>query len=1151
MLHFTRLRLAGFKSFVDPAELRIESGLTGVVGPNGCGKSNLIEALRWVMGETSARQMRGGEMEDVIFGGSAGRPARSVAEVTVTLDNRDRSAPPHYAEETLEVVRRIERGAGSSYRLNGREVRARDVQLLFADAATGARSSGLVSQGRIGSLISARPADRRLLLEEAAGIAGLRSRRAEAESRFKAAELNLERLDDVLATQAEHLRLLQRQARQAARYRELSERIRALEARLLDLAWKSALVEIETARKALRQGDLAVVEATAAAAVAATAAAEAAAALPPARTAAAAAADAMREERSALERIEAEAGRLAEARRDLETRLSQAATDLQREQERANDAARTLARLEAEETALRLDAESEAPARTAAAAVVERAASNVAAGEQALAARMEEIAAADAARAAALRQVQQAETRRDRLRDRLAQVETQRAALAKEAVDPAELTSAEMELEAAEEESEAARAFVEQAEQERTATQKERDRCRDALAAALAVRDRLAAEADALAQVLSQGGSPGFQPVLEAVSASPGYEAALAAALGEDLTAATDPDAPRRWEETEPAGSVPPLPTGTRSLAGFVTAPRALARRLAQVAVVEDATTAVQSRAALAVGQRLVTPAGDLWRWDGYVIQAGAPTAMAIRLAQRNRLRELDARREDAELGLETAEEAAAAAITAAERAAEVERTARDALRRAETDQTRARDLHARLAQRTALHQDRMRSAQETYAEAEATLAEAEEELIAAQEMVASFPLVEDGRELISTLRATVAEQRAELIEARSALDRIEREAGERARRRDALAAERDSWRGRAEACRDQIAELESRQETLLFERDRLDRLPDRFERERAERLDRLTAAETVAQAAADRLAGAEMAQTEADRAARAAEQALATAREERVRREAAVSNADQACRAIAARIAERLDLSPEQVAALVAAAPPEEGGPAEMRRRLDRLERERDQIGPVNLCAEQEATEQADRIAALQAEKDDLVAAIAKLRQAIGELNREAREKLLASFEAVDRDFRDLFIRLFGGGRAHLALTDSPDPLDAGLEIMASPPGKRLQTLSLLSGGEQALTALALLFAVFLTNPAPICVLDEVDAPLDDANVDRFCTLVDSIAATTQTRFLVITHHRMTMARMDRLYGVTMAERGVSQLVSVDLTEAETLRDA
>jgi chromosome segregation protein len=215
---------------------------------------------------------------------------------------------------------------------------------------------------------------------------------------------------------------------------------------------------------------------------------------------------------------------------------------------------------------------------------------------------------------------------------------------------------------------------------------------------------------------------------------------------------------------------------------------------------------------------------------------------------------------------------------------------------------------------------------------------------------------------------------------------------------------------------------------------------------------------------------------------------------------------------------------------------------------KLERLIRERENMGPVNLRAEAEAAELDQQITGLQTERSDLVAAIARLRQGIASLNREGRERLLAAFEHVNTHFEQLFVRLFGGGRAHLALTESEDPLEAGLEIMASPPGKRLQVLSLLSGGEQALTALALLFAVFLTNPAPICVLDEVDAPLDDANVDRFCNLVEEIAKSSQTRFLIITHHRLTMARMDRLFGVTMAERGISQLVSVDLQKAERL---
>jgi len=308
--------------------------------------------------------------------------------------------------------------------------------------------------------------------------------------------------------------------------------------------------------------------------------------------------------------------------------------------------------------------------------------------------------------------------------------------------------------------------------------------------------------------------------------------------------------------------------------------------------------------------------------------------------------------------------------------------------------------------------------------------------------------------------------------------------------------------------------------------------------------------AESKRKAAADRLAEGEEALAEADRRLKAAEAALAQAREDRVRCEAGREQGEQSRQAIAERILERLECTPAQI---LEAGGVKEGEelPAEdvLEARVERLNRERQNMGPVNLRAEQEAREMAEQIETLETERADLIAAINRLRHGIAELNREGRERLLASFEEVNQHFQELFTRLFGGGRAHLTLTDPDDPLEAGLEIMASPPGKRLQILSLLSGGERALTALALLFAVFLTNPAPICILDEVDAPLDDANVDRFCNLLEEIAHTSSTRFLLITHHRLSMARMDRLFGVTMTEPGVSQLVSVDLREAEALR--
>jgi chromosome segregation protein len=314
--------------------------------------------------------------------------------------------------------------------------------------------------------------------------------------------------------------------------------------------------------------------------------------------------------------------------------------------------------------------------------------------------------------------------------------------------------------------------------------------------------------------------------------------------------------------------------------------------------------------------------------------------------------------------------------------------------------------------------------------------------------------------------------------------------------------------------------------------------------------LDLIAAAEQGRKTAADRLAEGEAVHAGAVKALKEADAALHEMREERVRRQGVRAQAETALEALAQRSRERLDCAPAEALALAQQDPSAElPERAAIEAKLERLTRERETMGPVNLRAEAEAAELDQQITGLQTERSDLVAAIARLRQGIASLNREGRERLLAAFEQVNGHFQDLFVRLFGGGRAHLALTESEDPLEAGLEIMASPPGKRLQVMSLLSGGEQALTAIALLFAVFLTNPAPICVLDEVDAPLDDANVDRFCNLVEDIARSSETRFLIITHHRLTMARMDRLFGVTMAERGISQLVSVDLQQAETMR--
>lgn len=1149
MIRFTRLRLSGFKSFVEPTEMAIEEGLTGVVGPNGCGKSNLVEALRWVMGESSARQMRGSEMDDVIFAGSAVRPRRDVAEVTVTLANRDGRVLPGAFDPgaEIEVTRRIERGSGSSYRVNGKETRARDVQTLFADLASGARSTAIVGQGHIGAIINARPGERRGLLEEAAGIAGLHARRYEAEQKLRAAETNLERLEDVLATLETQWQGLRKQSRHATRYKSLSQRIRETEAALLNSEWRRCSAVCDRARAAFTEIEAGVETLTALAVQAGVRQAEAAAALPGLRGMDADASARLQRLRQTANYLNAEERRAEARRQDVARRRAEAMDDAGREAARAGDAASALARLGEEREALEAlvagegDRVAAADARLAAATE----AANLADAEATR--RLEILAAAEAARTAARTRLAECEDRAARLARRRAELDAEHARAESERLDPARLTGAEMDKEEAEEHLERCRAQLEQAESARRAARERVDRARDAVRRLAAAQAALRAEADGLRAVLVQAKDAAAAPVIDSLTVAAGCEAALGAALGEDLSApAEDGGAARFWRELPDRDDGPALPENVPALAAFVESPPALSARLAQIGLVEEEGQGVLLQEKLAVGQRLVSRDGALWRWDGFTQAAGTPSSAAARLRQQARLRILDAALAEGVEPLRAAETEAGAAAKGEEAANTAEAAARSALKAAEMDSRKRAEAYFVLAQKAARIAEKREALDRRRAETDAEAVEAASAQKRAAEALAGLPDDTDARSQLAQSRVLAAEARTRLVEARAALDGLRGEALQRSRRLEALAADEASWRERAELADSRRKAFEERQRETDEELAHLARLPDEIGEKRRVLLSEIAEAERAARHAADALVLGEQTAAAADKTAREAENALAGAREERVRREAALQAADRDVAAVAARIAETMGALPDL-------AGKESGGESEaaLRQTLDRLLRERDAMGAVNLMAETEAGELRQRIDTLIADREDLLGAIAKLRRGVAEINREGRERLLAAFEIVDRHFRDLFVRLFGGGRAHLSLTDLSDPLQAGLEIMASPPGKRLQVLSLLSGGEQALTALALLFAVFRSNPAPICVLDEVDAPLDDANVDRFCALVSEMTAALGTRFLVVTHHRMTMARMDRLFGVTMAERGVSTLVSVNLQKAEALSEA
>jgi chromosome segregation protein len=1134
-LRIRRLKLSGFKSFVEPSELRIEPGLTGVVGPNGCGKSNLLEAIRWVMGEGSPKSLRGGGMDDVIFAGTASRPQRDFAEVSILVE-RDRDAEGSLGES--EVTRRIERGAGSAYRIDGKDVRAKDVSLLFADAATGAHSPALVSQGKVGSIISAKPTERRLLLEEAAGISGLHARRKDAEQKLRATEANLARLGELLSDQEQRAAQLRRQARAAERYRQLSDKIRSAEARLVHARWVEADQAATAARQEAKTADADVTSLQGAMANAQQAQDQAAALLGQRR----------HELTQARERATELAHELAttRARRDTVVRRlaeldrldASLASDVEREEALRHDAEARIAELEVERAAIeqrladdeghsarigRELGDLETRSREAEAALADLLTRQ--------AAMRAERRVADAALEAARAQVDRTEIERQKLASQLealgsgtAEQEAREEALKR--ADDAKSTQS------------AAEKKLESAEQERASAAERRDGAESALAAARAALSAAKAEAQALERALQHGSGS----AIESLSADAGYERALAAALGEDADAAIDGDGPRRWTGSDALAGDPSLAAGLEPLIDHVRAPAQLLRRLRQIGVADE-----DNGQQLAVGQRLVTRDGVLRRWDGFV-STGSGAAAAERLIRANRLADLNKQ-------LPKLEEAVAAASTARDDAArdverwraegEEQRRAASAAEREVRESERAADAAAAAIDR--LNDQREAVSQRVedlkpVAEASAEALRAAEAVITALPDPAALEAdVEAARSRASDAGSAVADKRAE------AATRARETAAAR-ERHGASGREQEEWRRRHADAKRRLASAVERQTQQAAEREQLSPEPQRLDDLLAELETRGREYERGTSAAAEAERAAEGEVTKAAAAFSTANESLSSARE---RRAAASARAEgqEARRTEYGRVCyERFECIPQRLPEKLGFDENEAVDADTQSALLERLTAERERIGPVNLVAEQELAELEDARVKGAEEAEELTQAIHRLRGSIGNLNREGRVRLLDAYRQVDAHFRSLFTSLFDGGQAHLELVESDDPLEAGLEIMAQPPGKRLSTLTLLSGGEQALTAVALIFALFLTNPAPICVLDEVDAPLDDANVERFCDLLDRMTRETDTRYLIVTHNAVTMSRMHRLYGVTMIEKGISRLVSVDLGGAETL---
>ncbi|MDC1302737.1 AAA family ATPase [Pelagibacterales bacterium] len=860
-MKFKKIKVTGFKSFVDPTEIIIEEGLTGIVGPNGCGKSNVVESLRWCMGETSPKSMRGSGMEDVIFSGTSDRPARNNAEVTISLDNKARTAPAEFnEEEEIQIKRKIEKDRGSEYRINGKEVRARDVQRLFADLSTGAHSPSLISQGRVGALINAKPIDRRAVLEEAAGISGLHSRRHEAELKLKAAETNLQRLKDIMRQLTSQISNLKKQAQQAETYKTISSEINRFEGIVMYLKWYNLKESFEKSNENLQSSESQIQKYTLEVTQATTNQAKANEKIKPLREKEIEAAAKLNRINLERESLDHEEERIKESKNNLERTIQQIIGDFEREQFQLKDAKKDLEILNAKKNHTDND-------------------------------------------------------------QGIHEIDNEKIDSLKEEKDQLEAQITDLE---------------KNIEQYNTIKNSKRD----------------------------------------------------------------------DWQRT------------------------------------------------IVSNENIMSKHSTLKEVEGYDDTSNWTKIFTEKFYAS--LTEISQKVSEAE---------------------EISNKAKIAYEKASNDAKDAATLSLELREKLRQKDIEQKNSDWTY----------------------------EFQRLTKSIKSS----------------------------------------------NEHIEELTLRKKKSEEELKKISNRPEEIAQRRGQLIETKGFAETERQFAADRLAEADNELKKIEGSLRSAQNDLANVRESKGRTEATKELAESRLKELDEESQEKFYCKPQDIIQKLEITDDLEAMRFNMERneaKLERLKQQRETMGAVNLRADLETKEIDDELETMNAEKNELDAAIKKMRESIEELNKEGRTRLLKAFDTVNNHFQDVFVKLFNGGKAHLELVDADDPLDAGLEMMVSPPGKKLQSMSLLSGGEQALTAMSLIFAIFLTNPSPICVLDEVDAPLDDANVERFCNLLDDISAKTQTKFMIITHHALTMSRMDRLFGVTMAERGVSQIVSVDLKRAEEI---
>jgi chromosome segregation protein len=1140
-MKFKSIRISGFKSFLESTEIPIDNGLTGIVGPNGCGKSNIVEAMKWVMGENSARQMRGDGMDDIIFSGTNERPARNFAEVSIKLDNTEKKAPSNFNQfDEIEISRKIEREKGSIYRVNGKQVRSRDIQLIFADNGTGARSSGIVSQGRISQIIDSSPENRRVILEEAANIKGLHSRRHEAELKLNGATDNLSRLLDIEQTYNEQLVELEKQARKASRYRSVGERLRKAESTLFikllnssETDLKNFKNELEIATDRVNQAQLDVSKNTKSKLVAFDKIPE----LKKIEAEKAAFLQSLNINKIRLEEEKSSANKTLD---NIFNQISQIEIDIEREEEIKEDSKKSLLNLEDEEKKLKTESKAFEGKIDQAISLVKELKKKSDEADQDLSSINSKIYSINSNK-------ENIEKRITDLKEKIKKSEFQ--------IPQFNILEEEKSFKENKAKIIKGRKLLEEKNKllltkknEYEAIKKILNDLNKAKTEADYKVNITKAELNSLSSLL--GHDTSSKETLEnSIDSFASLEKSIGSILGETLLAPvlSNLDTPKNtpfWRKNLKGIIETKLPDGVKPIIKNIKNNSILDLALLGVGIVDNEEIAFKLQDKLSFGQALTTVEGGLWRWDGFVQPPQVQNSYSERLQNIAKLRSLEKEipnLENRQKSIQSKIDKNELYINVIEKnILELESQIYDLIEA----NNNLNLLNTKIESKIGSSKILVKEHQNIIDLSNKELNLLNKELINSS----NLPLL-----LTEELKIrNIADQcRNSLTDAMAAEQQVRNHESYQSRNLLQIKNQKNNWEKREDEAIARLLTLQNRQKSLSEEKQKLMNLPDNFKKREDELNLEINKALQLRNKAADNLVEAETNLNELEKLEKLSEQNMSSLREEMIKIEAKLNLSKSQVKNIEERVWEKLRINTDQLYEIANLDKNDEIDISidALEKTVHRLINERDSIGAVNLRAEEEMKEMRDKIKTMSDERIDLEQAIDKLKTGIFELNKEGRQRLKESFEEVNKNFKNLFQKLFGGGNAELKLIGNEDPLHAGLEVLASPPGKKMQLLSLLSGGEQALTAISLIFSVFLCNPAPICILDEVDAPLDDSNVGRFCNLLEKIVEETDTYFMVVTHHRLTMAKMDRLFGVTMEQKGISRLVAVNLEQANRIK--